>query len=112
MALYLYGEIMDSKLPRLLKPSLELYIVIALGLALLSILIFVSCRQFGVALLVTYLISGAPFVLTGLIGEIIAKRAERKQASIGVWFRPDLEREKRRYGPLRVKRLFKEHEEI
>lgn len=103
---------MDSKLPRLLKPSLELYIVIALGLVLLSILIFVVCRQFGIALLVAYLISGAPIILTGLIGELIAKRAEKKKATISVWFRPDLEREKRRYGPNRAKRFFKEHEKI
>jgi len=108
---YVQGEMMNSKLPRLLKPSIELYMLIVLGLALLSILIFFVFREFGIALLVTYLISGAPFILTGLIGELIAKRAERKQAPIGVWFRPDLKREKRRYGHLRSKRFYKEHRE-
>ena len=87
-----------------------LHIVVGTILATAGVFIYLICELYGLALFICFLLGAFPFVLVGPLAEAITKRAEFKKTRPNIWFAVDMPREKQKYGPLRVKRLFKEHE--
>ena len=96
----------DFERVRLLKPSVALYMVVTVAILLVWICIAFLLLPDEAALLFLALFVLAPVAVINPIAAAIAKRAERSRVKPGGWFEVDIQREKRRYGPLRAKRLF------
>lgn len=91
---------------RLLKPSAELYGAVGLLILAVCAVIWVMCQTYGMALFWTFILGFGPLGLVAPFCSAIAQRAEQRQVGPGTWYAIDVEREKRRYGPLRAHRLF------
>jgi hypothetical protein len=92
---------------RLLTPSLHLKIVVWLVTFSVS-LIFAFIYDATIVLLIVFLaLNILVFSLTTPIADLIASIAENKRKQPSMWFDPDVEREKKHYGPLRANRLFR-----
>jgi hypothetical protein len=92
---------------RLLKPGLALYALVAPAVLLLLAVFFlflVPADYYSAFWLISVLVVGSG--LTGAIAQFISKRAEQSGTQPGAFLVVDVEREKRRYGPLRANRLF------
>ncbi len=96
----------EVKRIRLLKPSAALYLV--LGLAVLLVWAALAFLLFPLQYALVFLafFALAPIGVIKPLAFAISKRAEYAQTEKGQWFEFDVEREKRRYGPLRANRRF------
>ena len=95
----------NKSLHRLLKASISLKVAVFFIILSMTLLMAYIFSAFELSLLLG-LILLFPFVLTNITTEIITRIAEKRNTEPNPWFDADIEREKRRYGPLRAKRKF------
>jgi hypothetical protein len=103
------SNIKDSsvKYIRLLKPSFVLYLLVGLLIYIIvSAFVYFILNNVGTIIVISIFFGLSPLVFVKPIAYMIARTAESKGCGLSYWFVPDVEREKKHYGPLRANRLF------
>ena len=90
---------------RCLKPSVKLYGAVVAVMLIICLAITLVFSSFGWALLVTGLFGASPLVLVRPVAMEITRKAEYRNIQPNSWYIVDVEKEKRRFGPFRARRM-------